>query len=96
MMKQAQQMQKNMKTLQEQLEKHEIEGGASNGLVKVTMTCKHTVTAIKVDPSVVDASDIETLEDLLIVAFNDAATKVEAHTNAEVSKVTGGMKIPGM
>lgn len=96
MLKQAQQMQKNMKTLQDGLEKHEIEGMASNGLVKITMTCKHQVKSIKVDPSVVDADDVETLEDLLTVAINDAVSKIETHVNSEVSKVTGGMNIPGL
>lgn len=96
MLKQAQQMQKNMKTLQEKLESEEVEGQASNGLVKVTMTCKHNVKSIKVDPSVVDADDIETLEDLLTVALNDAVSKIESYVNSEVSKVTGGMNMPGL
>lgn len=96
MMKQAQQMQKNMQNLQTELEKHEITGAAAGGSVEVTMTCKHKITALKIDPSVVDSDDVETLEDLLTVAFNDAAEKVETYVNTEVGKVTGGMSIPGL
>ncbi|MAF31575.1 MAG: YbaB/EbfC family nucleoid-associated protein [Magnetococcales bacterium] len=96
MMKQAQQMQKNMQNLQAELEKYEITGTAAGGSVSVTMTCKHKVTALKINPDVVDADDVETLEDLITVAFNDAAEKVETYVNTEVSKVTGGMSIPGL
>lgn len=96
MMKQAQQMQKNMQDLQTELETYEITGSAAGGSVEITMTCKHKVTALKINPEVVDAEDVETLEDLLMVAFNDVATKVETYVNDEVSKVTGGMNIPGL
>lgn len=96
MMKQAQQMQKNMQNLQAELEKHEITGSAAGNSVEVTMTCKHKITDLKIDASVVDADDIETLEDLITVAFNDAADKVETYVNTEVNKVTGGMNIPGL
>ena len=96
MMKQAQQMQSNMKKLQDELEKHEVTGTAAGDAVQITMTCKHKVTSIKLDESVVDSDDIETLEDLLSVAFNDASTKAEDHSSAEVSKITGGISLPGM
>lgn len=96
MMKQAQQMQKNMQNLQTELESHEITGSAAGGALEVTMTCKHKVTAIKINPELVDADDVETLEDMLMVAINDTTSKIETYVNAEVAKVTGGMKIPGM
>lgn len=96
MLKQAQQMQANMKKLQAELETHEMEGTASNGLIKVTMTCKHELKGIKIDPTVVDADDVETLEDLVTVAVNDVVAKIEAHVSKEMSKATGGMNIPGM
>lgn len=96
MMKQAQQMQTNMKNLQTELESFEMVGSAANGSVEITMTCKHKVMAIKLNPEVVDADDIETLEDLLTVAFNDVASKIENHVSTEMNKVTGGMSIPGM
>lgn len=96
MLKQAQQMQKNMKKLQAELENHEITGEASGGLVKVTMTCKHQITELKIDPSVVDSDDVETLEDLVTVAVNSAVAQIEAHVTSEMSKATGGMNIPGM
>ena len=96
MMKQAQQMQSNMKKLQAELEKHEITGAAGGDMVSITMTCKHNITAIKINPSAVDADDVETLEDLMTAAFNDASNKVAAHIEAEMKKVTGGMNIPGL
>ncbi len=96
MMKQAQQMQSNMKRLQTELESHEMTGTAAGGAVEITMTCKHKVTAVKLNPDVVDADDIETLEDLLMVAFNDVSNQIENHVSTEMNKVTGGMNIPGM
>ena len=96
MMKQAQQMQSNMKKLQAELDKHEITGSAGGDMVSITMTCKHTVTAVKVNPAVVDADDIETLEDLITAAFNDTSNKVATHIEAKMKKITGGMNIPGM
>lgn len=96
MMKQAQQMQSNMTKLQAELENHEMTGSAAGGAVEITMTCKHKVSAIKLNKDVVDAEDIETLEDLLMVAFNDVADRVETHVSTEMNKVTGGMQIPGM
>lgn len=96
MMKQAQQMQKNMQNLQDELAQHEITGSAAGGSVEITMTCKHKVTGLKINPDVVDADDIETLEDLITVAFNDTTSKVEEYVNTEVNKVTGGMNIPGL
>ena len=96
LLKQAQQMQKNMQNLQTQLESHEISGSSAGGAIEITMTCKHKVTGVKINPEIVDADDVETLEDMVMVAFNDVAAKVEAHVNAEVSKVTGGMSIPGL
>ena len=96
MLKQAQKMQSNMKTLQAELENIEMEGSAGNGMVKITMTCKHQVRNVEISPDVVDADDIETLEDLIAAAINDVQTKVEEHVNQKVSSVTGGMNIPGM
>ena len=95
MLKQAQQMQSNMKKLQSELESQEMEGIAAGGAVKVSVTCKYKTTSVKIDPSVVDADDVETLEDLILAALNDASSKIETHVNTEVSKVTGGMNIPG-
>lgn len=96
MMKQAQQMQKNMKKLQDDLEGVEMIGEAGSGMVQVTMSCKHQVNSVKIDPSVIDADDVETLEDLVTVAINDACKKIEEHVTAEMQKVTGGLNMPGL
>lgn len=96
MMKKAQEMQSNMQKLQEELGEVVMKGQAANGAVSIDMTCKHQVRGIKIDASVVDADDIETLEDLIAVAINDVHSKIEAHVSAEMSKLTGGMNIPGL
>jgi len=99
LMKQAQQMQKNMKDLQNKLGEIELEGTAGGELVKVTMTCKHEVRRVQIDPSVIDADDAETLEDLVAAAINDVEGKIENYVSAEMSKISGGMAgmgLPGM
>jgi len=80
LMKQAQQMQENMRKMQEQLATVEVEGQAGAGLVKVVMTCKHDVKRVTIDPSLL-ADDKEMLEDLVAAAMNDAARRVEARRN---------------
>ena len=99
MMKQAADMQKKMKVLQKEIEEKEVTGSAGNGLVEVTMTCKHQVRGIKLDDSVVDADDKETLEDLIAAALNDANNQIETYVTTEMNKITGplgGMGLPGM
>jgi hypothetical protein len=94
MMKQAQQMKKNMERVQGELEQFEAEGSAGGEMVTVLMTGKNEVRRVKINPEAVD--DIETLEDLVAAAVNDAQNKVQTHVDAEMAKVTGGMNIPGM
>ena len=77
LMKQAQQMQENMRKMQEQLASVEVEGQSGAGMVKVVMTCKHDVKRISIDPSLV-GDDKEMLEDLVAAAVNDAVRRVEA------------------
>ena len=79
LMKQAQQMQENMRKLQEQLATIEVEGQSGAGLVKVVMTCKHDVKRVSIDPSLL-GDDKDMLEDLVAAAFNDAVRRVEATT----------------
>ncbi len=74
LMKQAQQMQDNMKKMQDSLGGIEIEGQSGAGMVKITMTCKHDVRRVTIDPSVMD--DKEMLEDLIAAAVNDAVRRV--------------------
>jgi hypothetical protein len=94
MMKQAQQMQQRMAELQEELEKVEITGSAGGGMVQVTMTGKGMLRSVRIDPKLVVPNETEMLEDLIVAAGNDAKTKVEAHMQAEMQKVTGGLQLP--
>ncbi|MDA0276134.1 MAG: YbaB/EbfC family nucleoid-associated protein [Proteobacteria bacterium] len=93
LMKQAQMMQENMRRMQEQLATLEVEGQSGAGLVKVTMTCKHDVKRISIDPSLV-GDDKEMLEDLVVAAFNDAARRVEQTVAEKMGSVTAGMGLP--
>ena len=93
---QAQKMQKNMERVQAELASIEVTGEAGAGLVKVTMTCKHEVRGVTIDPSVLsgEADDKEMLEDLIAAAINDASHKVEAATQAKMREATAGMPLP--
>jgi DNA-binding YbaB/EbfC family protein len=93
LMKQAQQMQENMKRMQEQLATVEVEGQAGAGMVKVTMTCRHDVKRVSIDPSLL-ADDKDMLEDLVAAAVNDAVRRVEATTQERMGAMTGGMGLP--
>jgi DNA-binding YbaB/EbfC family protein len=93
LMKQAQQMQENMRRMQEQLSQTEVEGQAGAGLVKVTMTCRHDVRRVQIDPSVA-GDDRELLEDLVAAAMNDAVRRVEATVQEKMAGVTAGMPLP--
>ena len=93
LMKQAQMMQENMKKLQEQLGTMEVEGQAGSGKVKVTMTFKHEVRRVANSPELT-GEDRDMLEDLLALAFNDAAAKVEATVQQKMAGVTAGMPLP--
>src|SRR5437667_11936749 len=96
LMKQAQQMQENMRKLQDELASVEVEGQSGAGMVKVTMTCRHDVTRVRIDPSLL-ADDKDMLEDPVAAAINDAARKVEAATEGRMSALTGGLgRPPGM
>ncbi len=93
LMKQAQQMQDNLKRAQDELAQVEVEGQASGGLVKVLMTCKHNVKRVTLAPEVL-SDDKDMLEDLIAAAFNDAARKAEETSQAHMGKVTQGMPLP--
>ncbi len=92
LMKQAQQMQENMKKMQDQLASVEVEGQAGAGMVKVVMTCKYDVRRVAIDASVMD--DKEMLEDLVAAALNDAVRKVESTTQEKMAGFTSGMNLP--
>jgi DNA-binding YbaB/EbfC family protein len=94
MLKQAQQMQAKMAELQEQLDQIEITGAAAGGMVKVTLAGKGELRRIKIDKSLVDPAEVEMLEDLILAAFNDAKTHLDTRVAEEMSKLTGGLKLP--
>lgn len=93
LMKQAQQMQDNMKKMQEELASVEVEGQAGAGMVKVVMTCRHDVKRVTIDPSLL-SDDKEMLEDLVAAAVNDAVRRVETTVQEKMSGVTAGMPLP--
>ena len=93
LMKQAQQMQENMKKMQEQLGQVEVEGQSGAGLVKVTITCRNDVKRIAIDPSLL-ADDKDMLEDLIVAAMNDALRKAEQTAAEKMGSVTAGLPLP--
>jgi DNA-binding YbaB/EbfC family protein len=93
LMKQAQAMQDNMKKAQEEIAAMEVEGAAGAGLVKVTMTGRHDVKRVSIDPSLL-ADDRDMLEDLVAAAVNDAVRKVESATQEKMSGMTAGLPLP--
>ena len=92
LMKQAQQMQENMKKAQDQLAQVEVEGQSGAGMVKVLMTCAHDVRRVSIDASVMD--DKEMLEDLVAAALNDAVRRVEQVSSERMAGFTSGLNLP--
>ena len=95
LMKQAQQVQENMRKAQEELAKIEVVGSAGGGMVEVTMTCRHDVRKIQIDDSLME-DDKEMVEDLVAAAVNDAVRKVEEVSKEKMGGMMGGLNIPGM
>jgi DNA-binding YbaB/EbfC family protein len=93
LMRQAQEMQESMRKLQGELASMEVEGQSGAGMVKVTMTGRHDVKRVHIDPSLL-ADDKDMLEDLVAAAVNDAARKVEAAVQERMSALTGGLGLP--
>src|SRR5256886_13981633 len=95
LMKQAQQMQQKMAEMQAELEAGEMTGVAGGGMVQLTLNGKGDLKRLKIHKSVVDRAETEVLEDLIVAAFNDARTKVNAHAETERQKLTGALALPG-
>ena len=93
LMKQAQEMQENLKKAQEQIASMEVEGQAGAGMVKVIMTGRHDIKRVSIDSSLMN-DDKEMLEDLVAAAVNDAVRKVETTTQEKMSNVTSGLPLP--
>lgn len=96
MIKQAQKMQQDMLKMQEEIEQQSVEATSGGGAVTVKMSGKKVLEEIKINPEVVDADDVEMLEDLILVAVNDALKKVDDINQSKMSQLTGGMSIPGL
>jgi DNA-binding YbaB/EbfC family protein len=96
MMKQAQQMQAKLATLQKELEQREIESSAGGGMVKVKVNGKQELLELKIDKECVDPEDTEMLEELVMTAVNQALTESQEMVSNAMNKVTGGLSIPGL
>lgn len=94
--KQAQLMQEKMETVQQEVEKQEVEATAGGGAVTVKMNGKKEVISVKIKPEAVDPEDVETLEDLITVAVNDAIKQAEALMESAMGEITGNINIPGL
>jgi hypothetical protein len=96
MMKQAQQLQNKMAKLQEEMADKTVETSAGGGMVKVVANGRQEIVAISIEKEVVDPEDVEMLQDLIVAAVNDALSQSQQMVSEEMSKLTGGMNIPGM
>ena len=96
MIRQAQMMQKKMAQLQEEMATKTVEASSGGGMVTVVANGSQEVLNIAIDKTVVDPNDVEMLQDLVLAAVNDALKKAKEMQQAEMSAITGGLKIPGM
>jgi hypothetical protein len=96
MMKQAQKMQKQMAEMQEQLANKVLEVSGGGGAVKITINGEKQITNLVISPDVVDPDDVEMLQDLVMTAVNEAIRQVDEAANSQMSKITGGISLPGL
>lgn len=96
MMKQVQKMQQDMMKLQEELKERTVEATAGGGVVKAVANGKKELVKIEIKPEAVDPDDVEMLQDLVLAATNEALQKAEEMVSQEMSKLTGGLNIPGL
>ena len=95
-LQQMQAMQRKMEMLQAEIEEKEVTATAGGGAVTVTVSGKKEIKSLELKPEVVDPEDIEMLQDLIIVAVNEGLRQIEEISNSEMSKLTGGLGIPGL
>ena len=93
-LQQAQEMQGRFQKIQDELQRITVSGSAGGGMVTVEVNGQGTVQRVKIDPSVVNAADVEMLEDLVLVAVAEAQKKAQAEAQQELAKLTGGMNLP--
>ena len=96
MMKQAQKLQARMLKVQEELAEKTVESAAGGGMIKVVANGRQQIVSIRVEKEVVNPEDVEMLQDLILAAVNDALTKSQEMVAAEMGKLTGGLKLPGL
>jgi len=96
LMKQAQKMQQQMAEMQEELASKTLEVSSGGGAVKVTVSGEKKILDLVISPDVVDPDDVEMLQDLVMSAVNEALRQIEESANSQMSKLTGGLNIPGM
>jgi DNA-binding YbaB/EbfC family protein len=96
MIKQAQQLQRRMTELQEELESATVEATAGGGVVAVVVTGKMTVESIQIDPEVVSPEEVEMLQDLVLAAVNEGLNKAQEMASSRMGALTGGLNIPGL
>jgi DNA-binding YbaB/EbfC family protein len=96
LMKQAQQMQQKMATLQKELESRELETSAGGGMIKIKITGKQQIVSISINKECVDPNDVSSLEELVKTAVNQSIKESQEMVSGAMSKITGGINIPGM
>lgn len=96
MLRQAQKMQEDMAAMQQELETREYTAAAGGGAVSATVNGSHQVTALRINPEVIDPDDAEMLADLVMAAVNEAQRQAAKNAEDELGKITGGMNLPGM
>ena len=96
MLKQAQKMQEDMAALQEDLDAREYDVKAGGGMVEVKINGKREILSVNIKPEIVDPEDIETLEDIIVAAVNEAINTVDSTNETEMAKITSGFGMPGM
>ncbi|MFO7708097.1 MAG: YbaB/EbfC family nucleoid-associated protein [Desulfobacterales bacterium] len=96
MMKQAQQLQARMLKMQEELAGRTVESAVGGGMIRVVANGRQQIVSVKIEKEVVDPSDVEMLQDLILAAVNDALSKSQEMVSSEMGKLTGGLKMPGL
>lgn len=96
LIKQAQEFQKKMKKMQDELKGKIVEATSGGGMVTVTANGRQEILSIKIEPEVVNPEDVEMLEDLILAAVNEVKRKSEELAQEEMKKITGGLNIPGL
>ena len=96
MVRQAQKMQQDMLKMQEEMESRTFDATAGGGMVKATVSGRHELLGLEIDPEAVDPEDVEMLQDMVIAAVNEAIRKADAESSANMSKLTGGLNLGGL